>query len=517
MCAVTLQDGLREELGKHQETARELDAARAQEEILTERCSSQESDLKKVLSAYQELQKIICTPLVGGLYGVGITVKQHEEAGKSIGAIAAGMSAAVSGKLEVDDVILQVDATPVQDLPVDKVQALMVGALGTNVKIKVSSAGSAKTVTDTLTRGSCATTTADGLVSRAPEARKALEDFLKEHADLRKALKNAEAAATAGANDAKKASAERIQQLEADMVKLHKREAESDKALAQLRDAKRALESERDTLKQELADLHKTAAGAVKLQEALKSLKQQLSDATAKLKRDAEELATQKKQLQHDADEIAVLKKGAAVSADAHKKELQVRACNFLPALTCFTPAIVDNEAFAQSFNADASADLSNATNEQKLSAGPCNRCKGKDPGSMLPPLAPSTKPPPSPRVTAPSPRGKENQETPRAPLSARGAPKLVGVGVRLTDNSPHCVAEFVRDGPAHRCGKIQAGDHLLEVDGEDIQTLPIAQIAAKIVGPEGSELRLKFARGNGADATVFDVSLTRGSSSGHS
>ena len=55
---------------------------------------------------------------------------------------------------------------------------------------------------------------------------------------------------------------------------------------------------------QELADLHKTAAGAVKLQEALKSLKQQLSDATAKLKRDAEELTTQKKQLQHDADEI---------------------------------------------------------------------------------------------------------------------------------------------------------------------------------------------------------------------
>jgi C-terminal processing protease CtpA/Prc len=136
----------------------------------------------------------------------------------------------------------------------------------------------------------------------------------------------------------------------------------------------------------------------------------------------------------------------------------------------------------------------------------------------MLPLLAPSTKPASLPRTLTPaaSPRGKENKETSKPPLSARGPPKLVGVGVRLTDNFPHCVAEFVRDGPAHRCGQIEPGDHLLEVDGEDIQKLPIAQIAAKIVGPEGSELRLKFSRGHGADAKMFDVCLTRGSASGH-
>ena len=47
-----------------------------------------------------------------------------------------------------------------------------------------------------------------GLVSRAPEARKALEDFLKDAAELRKALKESEAAVTAGANDAKRAAAQ---------------------------------------------------------------------------------------------------------------------------------------------------------------------------------------------------------------------------------------------------------------------------------------------------------------------
>ena len=112
----------------------------------------------------------------------------------------------------------------------------------------------------------------------------------------------------------------------------------------------------------------------------------------------------------------------------------------------------------------------------------------------------------------------RDHKEPAKTPLTARSAaPKLVGVGVRLTDLFPHCVAEFVRGGPAHHSGKIQVGDHLLAVDGEDIQKLAIAQIAAKIVGPEGSTLHLKFNRGHGADAIEYEVALVRGTAGGNS
>jgi hypothetical protein len=45
--AASLQDGLREELGKHQETAKELNHVRAEEQKLTQRCDSQAQILKK--------------------------------------------------------------------------------------------------------------------------------------------------------------------------------------------------------------------------------------------------------------------------------------------------------------------------------------------------------------------------------------------------------------------------------------------------------------------------------------
>jgi len=130
------------------------------------------------------------------------------------------------------------------------------------------------------------------------------------------------------------------------------------------------------------------------------------------------------------------------------------------------------------------------------------------------PPPSPAPKVPPLPTSST----KKEHKEPAKTPLTARSAaPKLVGVGVRLTDLYPHCVAEFVRGGPAHKSGKIQVGDHLLAVDGEDIQKLAIAQIAAKIVGPEGSTLHLKFSRGHGAEASEFEIDLVRGSTGGNS
>jgi hypothetical protein len=126
---------------------------------------AQEADLKLLQTVCQLLQNTICTPAVGGSYGVGMTLKQHQETGATIiDAIAPGMAAALGDKLQVADTILEIDATPVKDLPLAQVQALLAGILGSNVKVKVSSAGSGKVVTDTLTRGSCAFSTVDGIV-----------------------------------------------------------------------------------------------------------------------------------------------------------------------------------------------------------------------------------------------------------------------------------------------------------------------------------------------------------------
>jgi hypothetical protein len=124
---------------------------------------AQGADLKLLQTVCQLLQNTICIPAVGGSYGVGITLKQHEETCATIiDAIAPGMAAAVGDKLQVADTILEIDATPVQDLPLPQVQALLAGTLGSNVKVKVSSAG--KVLTDTLTRGSCSISTVDGIV-----------------------------------------------------------------------------------------------------------------------------------------------------------------------------------------------------------------------------------------------------------------------------------------------------------------------------------------------------------------
>ena len=126
---------------------------------------AQEADLKLLQTVCQLLQNTICTPAIGGSYGVGITLKQHEETrAKIIDTIAPGMAAAVGDMLQVADTILEIDTTIVHDLPLSQVQALLAGALGSNVKVKVSSAGSGKVVTETLTRGFCAISTVDGIV-----------------------------------------------------------------------------------------------------------------------------------------------------------------------------------------------------------------------------------------------------------------------------------------------------------------------------------------------------------------
>lgn len=320
---------------------------------------------------------------------------------------------------------------------------------------------------------------------------------MKEHLETKAALKKAQNALLVSEQDAKKAAAQRIQELETALAKMQKKEVESDKLLTQLREAKLMVERERDALQQELGGLRKSASNVAKLQDSITSLHHQLAEAKTKLQDNVGERDSFRKTA------LELKTKLSHLEAERYKEEVAQKS---------------KIEAEMNKWEAEKGKW---EMEKSKLLAGPCIRCKGKDfKQQLMPPPAPVTKPPASVAPSKPqqSPRKEmtHKEVTKGAPLSARGVPKLVGVGVRLTDMYPHCVAEFVRDGAAHRSGKIQAGDHLLKVDGEDIQKLHISQIAAKIVGLEGSLLHLSFRRGHGADAQEFEVELVRGNSTGN-
>jgi len=88
---------------------------------------------------------------------------------------------------------------------------------------------------------------------------------------------------------------------------------------------------------------------------------------------------------------------------------------------------------------------------------------------------------------------------------------KLVGIGMRITEDAPHRVTELVPGGAAFRSGSIAVGDHILEVAGEDTTHHPISEIRNFILGPPGSYLQLKLDRRSAEDeANIFSVNIKR-------
>ena len=85
----------------------------------------------------------------------------------------------------------------------------------------------------------------------------------------------------------------------------------------------------------------------------------------------------------------------------------------------------------------------------------------------------------------------------------------FMGIGARLgvRDALPIIVAPF--DGsPADQAG-VKAGDIIMRVDGEDVTTLSLNDIVAKIRGPEGTVVVLSLLRPD--ETRSLDVSITRG------
>jgi carboxyl-terminal processing protease len=83
------------------------------------------------------------------------------------------------------------------------------------------------------------------------------------------------------------------------------------------------------------------------------------------------------------------------------------------------------------------------------------------------------------------------------------------GIGAQLgvRDQLPVIVAPF--DGsPADQAG-VKAGDIILQVDGEDVTSLPLNDIVTKIRGPEGTDVTLSLLRPD--ENRSVEVTITRG------
>ena len=90
-------------------------------------------------------------------------------------------------------------------------------------------------------------------------------------------------------------------------------------------------------------------------------------------------------------------------------------------------------------------------------------------------------------------------------------APKLVGIGMRITTDPPHRVTEIVAGGAAYQSGEIAVGDYILQVGNMDVRHYPIEQILKNILGPAGSYLDLRLdRRDENEESNVFTVTIKR-------
>ena len=90
-------------------------------------------------------------------------------------------------------------------------------------------------------------------------------------------------------------------------------------------------------------------------------------------------------------------------------------------------------------------------------------------------------------------------------------APKLVGIGMRITDEKPHRVTEIVAGGAAYQSGEIAVGDYILEVGRMLVSQHPIEKIRKNVLGQAGSCLDLVLDRRDENDASkIFTVTIKR-------
>ena len=105
----------------------------------------------------------------------------------------------------------------------------------------------------------------------------------------------------------------------------------------------------------------------------------------------------------------------------------------------------------------------------------------------------------------------RQNSLTPPGSLPAHQSGKPVGVGIVFQPDSTGAlhVKSLAAGGPAEKCGLVQVGDVLHEIDGHHVCRKPVAQLAPLILGQEGTVVKLGLQRGS-LERLVF-VELRRG------
>jgi len=101
------------------------------------------------------------------------------------------------------------------------------------------------------------------------------------------------------------------------------------------------------------------------------------------------------------------------------------------------------------------------------------------------------------------TPEERERQQT-----DLSGSFSGIGAQLGIQDQLPVIVAPF--DGsPADQAG-VLSGDIIMEVNGEDVTTLPLNEIVTRIRGPEGTDVTLTLLR-RGQENRTVEVTITRG------
>ena len=331
------------------------------------------------------------------------------------------------------------------------------------------------------------------LKQRLQEAKTAAEEALKTSAaSAKKANDNAAAlAAAVEKNKELQQKANELQALrDAEHVRLLSEKQQAAQAAAQAAKSKHALEEQLVSLKAKLAKQTQELEAA---KENLKRQQRQATEATHRAEQDSarrgsvqSELETAREQLRVNKnviaelqDKVAGLEKAVSTQASQEQSrtsELSSKDSQVADLQAQLREAVSDRD----KLNGERLALKKEAESLRKekavLLVGPCARCKDKQ-------LVQKENEPVSAPTSGTGVHPTARTFTPRQESRDVKGPKLVGVGMRLTDEFPHTVAEFVRGGAAKRSGLIQVGDHLLAVDGRDIQKLPISEIAAMIVG----------------------------------
>lgn len=209
--------------------------------------------------AAQIMYVAICRPSVGAATGLGI-VLAADEGGRHplIHELVEGGIALASGKMNVGDVVLAVNGIATQDMPLEEVDLLLCGAVGSKVTFNAQASGAKKAYEVELARK--AGGVGEAVSSLVPEAVRVAAIMHQELEDLR-------AHGKAEALQHKEASLQwqiQAEQLRADLLesqgRLELMVKEAEEVLADKRDLETELRQRRDEMQQK-TDEAKAATG----------------------------------------------------------------------------------------------------------------------------------------------------------------------------------------------------------------------------------------------------------------